>query len=182
MKKILAVIAILFVLFFVFLYWSVSSTDEVFRTCEIKEFEDLAKINFKDHDSVLLAPNTLYEGDLLKDFMQGENYRKSWSTAVKVPIAFLDTLKGGLEVIREGGGKQTHSLKLNSKNGIIYTLRSVTKDPEQLIPEAAENLGLENIIVDGISAQHPYGAILAAKLSESAGLQHTNPVRGYIKG
>ncbi|SDS19811.1 hypothetical protein [Christiangramia echinicola] len=180
MKKILAAVAILFILFIAFLYWSVSSTDEAFRTCEIKEFKDLASINFKAHDSVLVAPNTLYEGDLLKEFMQGENYRKSWSTAIRVPIAFLDTLKGGLIVIREGGGKQTHSLKLKSENDIIYTLRSVTKDPEKLIPDAAKNLGLENIIVDGISAQHPYGAILAAKLSEIAGLQHTNPVMYFI--
>jgi len=180
MKKILAVIAVLFILFFATLYWSVSSTNEVFKTCEIRELEDITRINFRDHDSVLIAPNTLYEGDILKEFMQGENYRKSWSAAVRVPIAFLDTLKGGMEVIREGGGKQTHSLKLKGKDGITYTLRSVTKDPEKLIPEVAETLGLENIIVDGISAQHPYGAILAAKLSEIAGLEHTNPVMYFI--
>lgn len=180
MKKILALVAILFILFIALVYWSVSSTDKEFKICEIKNYEDLENVNFKDHDSVLVAPSSLYEGNILKDFMQGKNYREAWSTPVKVPIAFLDTLKGGMKIKKEGGGKQTHSLKLESKDGTIYTLRSVTKDPKKLIPEVAEDLGLENIIVDGISAQHPFGAILSARLSDIAGVLHTHPTMYFI--
>ncbi len=180
MKKILALVAILFILFLALVYWSVSSTDKEFKTCEIQNYEDLETVNFREHDSVLLAPSTLYEGDILKEFMQGKNYREAWSTPVKVPIAFLDTLEGGVKIVKEGGGKQTNSLKLKSQDGIMYTLRSVTKDPKKLIPEVAEDLGLENIIVDGISAQHPFGAILAAKLSEIAGVLHTHPTMYFI--
>ncbi|MCH4823625.1 hypothetical protein ML462_10630 [Gramella lutea] len=180
MKKFLALVAILFIVFLALTYWSTSSTSKEFQTCEIKEFNDLSKVDFRNHDSVLIAPGTLYEGSFLKEFMQGKNYRKAWSTPVRVPIAFLDTLKGGLKIVKEGGGKQTHSLKLESENGILYTLRSVTKDPKKLIPEIAEDIGLENIIVDGISAQHPHGAILAAELSQIAGLQHTHPKMYFI--
>lgn len=180
MKKIIALVVSVFIIFILLVYISVSGTPERFATCEIKNFEDLETVNFRDHDSVLVAPSTLYKAGLLKEFMQGENYRKAWSVPVRVPIAFLDTLKGGLEVIKAGGGKQTHSLKLKTKEGILYTLRSVTKDPEKLIPEVADDLGLENIIVDGISAQHPYAAILAAKLAELAGIVHTHPIMYFI--
>ncbi|GAA4320029.1 hypothetical protein GCM10023115_46820 [Pontixanthobacter gangjinensis] len=180
MKKVLVFAGILLVVFIGLTYWSASSTDKEFKTCEIKNFEDLEKVNFKEHDSVLVAPSSLYEGNILKAFMQGKNYREAWSTPVKVPIAFLDTLKGGMKIKKEGGGKQTHSLKLESKNGITYTLRSVTKDPKKLIPQVAEDLGLENIIVDGISAQHPFGAILSARLSEIAGVLHTHPTMYFI--
>lgn len=180
MKKILVAVVILFIAFILLVYLSVSSTDKEFKTCEIKNYEDLEKVDFKKHDSVLVAPSSLYEGNILKEFMQGKNYRKSWSTPVKVPIAFLDTLKGGLKIIKEGGGKQTHSLKLENEEGIIFTLRSVAKDPEKLIPEVAEDLGLQNIIVDGISAQHPYGALLAAQLSDIAGVLHTHPTMYFI--
>lgn len=180
MKKILAFIGILLIVFLVLTYWSASSTSKKFQTCVIKEFNDLENVDFRDHDSVLIAPSTLYEGNILKEFMQGKNYRKAWSTPVQVPIAYLDTLKGGLKIVKEGGGKQTHSLKLESRNGILYTLRSVTKDPKKLIPEVAEDIGLENIIIDGISAQHPHGAILAAELSRIAGLQHTHPKMYFI--
>ena len=175
MKRVSIVILILLAVFIILTYWSVSSTSKEFKTCEIQEYSDLANINFRQHDSVLIAPSTLYQGDFLKNFMQGENYRKTWATPVKFPIAFLDTLKGGLQILKEGGGKQTHSLKLKNKVGTVYTLRSVNKDPKKLIPDVARDLGLENIIVDGISAQHPYAAILAAELSERAGIAHTHP-------
>ena len=180
MKKILAAIAVLFILFIGLVYWSVSSTDKEFKTCEIQNYEDLVTVNFREYDSVLVAPSSLYDGNLLKEFMQGKNYREAWSTPVKIPIVFLDTLKGGVKIVKEGGGKQTHSLKLKGKDGIMFTLRSVTKDPKKLIPEIAEDLGLENIIVDGISGQHPYGAILAAKLSEIAGVLHTHPRMYFV--
>jgi len=180
MKKVLALIAILLIVFIALIYWSVSSTNKEFKTCEIKSFEDLENIDFREHDSVLIAPSSLYEGNILKEFMQGENYRKTWATPIQFPIAFLDTLKGGLKILKEGGGKQTHSLKLVNPQGITFTLRSVAKDPQKLIPEIAEDLGLENIIVDGISAQHPYGAILAAKLSEIAGVLHTHPSMYFL--
>lgn len=175
MKKVLVFIAILIILFLLLTYWSVSSTRKTFKTSTIENIDDLEKIDFRQHDSVLIAASTLYKGDVLKNLMQGENYRKAWSTPVKVPVVYLDTLAGGLKVIKEGGGKQTHSLKLKNDDNILYTLRSVTKDPDKLIPEIAETLGLENIIVDGISAQHPYGAILAAELAETAGVFHTHP-------
>lgn len=175
MKKIFIFVAILFILFILLIYWSVSSADKEFETCKIENFEDLDKVDFKDHDSVLIAASTLYEGDLLKELMQGENYRDAWITPVQVPIVYLDTLHGGMEIVKEGGGQQTHSIRLKSKEGIVYTLRSVTKDPEKLIPEIAESLGLENIIIDGISGQHPYGALLAAELADIAGILHTNP-------
>lgn len=175
MKKVLVFIAILIILFLLLTYWSVSSTSKEFETGTIENIDDLDKTDFRKYDSVLIAASTLYKGDILKEIMQGENYRKAWSTPVKVPVVYLDTLAGGLKIIEEGGGKQTHSLKLKNDDNILYTLRSVNKDPQKLIPEIAETLGLENIIVDGISAQHPYGAILAAELAGAAGVFHTHP-------
>ncbi|MEO2064373.1 MAG: hypothetical protein ABGW97_15425 [Christiangramia sp.] len=180
MKKVLLAILAILVVFFALVYLSTSSTKEATATCVVENEQDLKNINFKDFDSVLVAPSALYEGNELKNMMQGHNYRKAWSTPIKVPVVFLDTLKNGLEVTDEGGGMQTHSLKLKAKNGIIYTLRSVNKDPEPLIPEVAKNLGLENIITDGISGQHPFGAILAAALADKAGVLHTHPVMYFV--
>ncbi len=132
-------------------------------------------INFKAYDSVLIAASTLYQGDFIKELMQGEQYRKAWSTPVKVPILYLDTLYGGMTILKEGGGKQTHSLKLKSEQDHIYSLRSINKDPQPLIPEVARTLGLENIIVDGVSAQHPYAALVVAQLATAAKILHTDP-------
>ena len=180
MKKVLVIITALFIFFIILVYLSVSSTDKEFQTCKIESFGDIEKLDFSHYDSVKVAASTLYKGNVLKNIMQGENYREAWATPVQVPIAFLDTLKGGMKIIKEGGGQQTHSLKLKGNDGITYTLRSITKDAEKLIPEAAETLGLENIIVDGISGQHPYGAVLAAELARLAGILHTHPQAVFI--
>ena len=180
MKKYLFWFLGLAALFLGLTYWSISTTDKEFDTCEILVPEDAETIDFKKHDSVLVAASTLYEANLIKKLMQGEQYRKAWATPVKLPIVYLDTLLGGMKIIEEGGGKQTHSLELEALNGVRYSLRGINKNPEPLIPEFAKKLGLENIIVDGISAQHPYAALVVAKLADSARIWHTDPRAMFI--
>lgn len=175
MKKIFGIVVILFIIFIVLVYWSLNTTPDIVETSKLVNFENIDAIDFKEHDSVLITATTQYKSNELKNMMQGEHYRKAWSTPVRVPVVYLDSLFGGMTVVKEGGGKQTQSLKLLAKDGIYYTLRSINKKPEALIPEFAKSLGLENIIIDGISAQHPYGAIVVARLAEKAGVLHTFP-------
>ncbi|MBB3122799.1 hypothetical protein FHS04_000287 [Mesoflavibacter sabulilitoris] len=180
MKRILYFFIILLIIALGLLYWSTSSTDQVFKKAELINIKNINSVDFKTKDSVLVAASDLYQADEVKKLMQGEQYRKAWSTPVKVPVMYLDTLFGGVTIEKEGGGKQTHSLKLKTKNDIELTLRSVNKDPEALIPEFAKTLGLENIVVDGISAQHPYAAILVAKLADYAKVHHTRPKLVFV--
>nr|WP_321413242.1 hypothetical protein [uncultured Allomuricauda sp.] len=175
MKKIIILVIVLLIALVGLTYISINSTPEQFKTCEILDISAMDQTDFTKYDSVLVAANTLYEGNWLKKMMQGEQYREAWSAPVRVPIVYLDTLLGGLKVIEQGGGMQTHSLKLEDNNGIRYSLRSISKDASKLIPEAADKLGLENIVVDGISAQHPYSALVVAQLSEAADVVHTHP-------
>lgn len=175
MKKILSVILVFTILFIGLVYFSVWGSGEESKTSTIGDLQDMEETDFTKYDSVVIAASTLYEGNALKEMMQGKNYRSAWSTPIKVPVVFLDTLEGGMEIVEEGGGKQTHSLRLRSEDGVLYSLRSIKKDPGPLVPEFARTLGLENIVIDGISAQHPYGALAAASLSDAAGILHTDP-------
>ncbi|KKN98353.1 hypothetical protein LCGC14_0148870 [marine sediment metagenome] len=162
-------------IFIAMAYWSLYSTNKTFDTCEILGFSDVDDIDFKNYDSVLVAASTLYEANNIKNVMQGAQYRKAWATPVKVPILYLDDLEGHVKILEEGGGQQTHSLKLKRDDGTLMTLRSVSKDPSPLIPEIAETFGIENIVVDGISAQHPYAALVVAQLSKKAEIFNTEP-------
>lgn len=180
MKKILGVVVVLILVFSLFTYLSISSTTKQFKTCEILNSSVIDTTNFSDYDSILVAANTLYDGDWVKKFMQGEQYREAWAAPVRVPIVFLDTLLGGLQIVEEGGGMQTHSLELSDAKGIRYALRSISKDPSPMVPEVAQTLGLENIVVDGVSAQHPYAAIVVADLAEAANVPHTNPIVYFV--
>ena len=179
-KKFFAFLFILLLLLIGLTYWSVSETEKEFETCKLLRPKPSENIDFRNYDSVLLEPSTLYRANAVKKLMQGRNYRKTWASPVKIPVVFLDTLKGGMRIVKEGGGHQTQSLRLRSADGTLYSLRSVTKNPAPLVPGIARTLGLQNIIIDGISAQHPYGALLAASLADAAGVLHTHPWMIFI--
>lgn len=175
MKKVFGIIGLLFILFIIVLYWSLNSSPKQHQNSEPVNFDSVSDIDFKELDSILIAATNQYNGNELKKLMQGEHYRKAWSTPIKIPVVFLDTLMGGLKITGEGGGNQTQSLKLTDSNGINLSLRSINKNPDPLIPQFAKTLRLENIVVDGISAQHPYSAIVVAHLAQAAGILHTLP-------
>ncbi len=175
MKKVFGIIALLLIIFIIILYWSLNSSPELFEKSKPVEFDDTSNIDFKNQDSILITATNQYKSNDLKNLMQGAHYRKAWSTPIKVPVVYLDSLMGGLKITSEGGGKQTQSLKLLDSSGIYYALRSINKNPDALVPEFAKTLGLENIVMDGISAQHPYGAIVVAHLSQQVGVLHTFP-------
>ncbi|EDP94934.1 hypothetical protein U8527_15365 [Kordia algicida OT-1] len=176
MKKFLKITTILLIAIIIVVYIRVANSKKTFETCTIHNIEDISKTDFTKHKTVVVSASSLYESDMIKTLLQGENYRDAWATKVKLPIVFLDTLFGGVEIIKEGGGKQTHSLRIQSKkDGVVYTLRSINKNPEKLVPEFAKTLKLENIVIDGISSQHPYAAPVVARLSKAINVPHTNP-------
>jgi len=180
LKKILLVFFGLVILILAIVYLSLWSHPAKAETDIVIGRENIDKIDFRHLDSVTVAASTMYESTLLKEIMQGEQYRAEWAEPIKVPVVYLDKIHGGLRIIKKGGGKQTQSLRLKNEIGVVYTLRSVAKDPTPLIPDWANTLGIENIIVDGISAQHPYGAMAVARLAEALDLPHTPPRLVFI--
>lgn len=181
MKKLAIGIFVLLISLLGVTYISVAYTGSKAKTvCEVNGYEDLDAIDFSKHDSLDIAASTYYEANTLKKIMQGEHYRDAWATSVRVPIVYLDTLLGGLTVVDVGGGKQTKSLDLLSPDLIMYTLRSVNKDPGYFVSDFLESVGLENIVEDGMSAQHPYGAIAVANLAETLDIPHTHPRLVFI--
>jgi len=177
LKRIFLIILAGVGLFLLLTYISVNSEPEKDATNIVI---DNPPSQFQHGDSILVAANSGYQSNFLKNIMQGAHYREAWATPVKVPVLFFDTYKGGLTPAEVGGGKQTRSLDLISPDNTVYTLRSVNKYPDSVVPEFARILKLENIVTDGISAQHPYGAILAAALAEKVDVVHTHPQLVYV--
>lgn len=120
----------------------------------------------------------------------GERYRKLYATDVSLPVADLDTLHGGLQVVRDGGGHQTVSLRLKDSLGREYNMRRVRKDAlrflqnvafkDQPIENKLDNTLAENLVQDFYTAAHPYGALAIPTLSDAAHVYHTNPELYYL--
>jgi predicted phosphohydrolase len=120
----------------------------------------------------------------------GEHYRKYYGVKVKVPIAMLDTLMGGLTPVRKGGGNQSRSVRLKDKNGKEYVMRAMRKSATQYIQAVAfkneyvegqfDDTYAEKLLLDIYTAAHPYAPFTIGKLANAIDIYHTNPKLYYI--
>jgi hypothetical protein len=119
-----------------------------------------------------VAANPQLKGNGFKNFWVGKNYRKEWTEPVRVKVLDLSKELGGLTPIKQGGGKQTRSLRVEDASGKEWALRSVEKDPTAAIPPDLRQTFARDIVRDGISASYPYGALSMGILSKAAGIPY----------
>lgn len=105
----------------------------------------------------------------------GDNYRSVWNTEVEFPVFNIRSEKGGLTILKRGGGQQTRSVRMENINEKQYVLRSVNKYVEKALEEEMRNTIAEDAVQDAISASHPYAALSIPKMAEAVGVYHTNP-------
>lgn len=120
----------------------------------------------------------------------GNHYRDVYSTPVQAPTALLDTLYGGLTPVRQGGGHQTLSLRLEDSQGNEYTMRALRKSAVQFFQTVAfkdkyvleefKNTGAERLMMDFYSASHPYAALAVPDLADAAGVMQQRPALFYV--
>lgn len=120
----------------------------------------------------------------------GERYRKYYGTKVKAPTVRLDTLLGGLTVVRKGGGNQSNSLRLADKDGREYVMRGLRKSAERYLQAIAfqeqyiigkfEDTYPEKLLLDLYTGAHPYAPFTIDRLSDALGMYHTNPKLYYV--
>ena len=112
----------------------------------------------------------------------GHNHRIEWGTPVRVPVLWLNRVEGGITPYKTGGGNETKSLRLRSAAGNEYALRTINKSREDVVPVAVKGTFLEDIVNDGISMSHPYGAFAVGVMQQHAGIYHTLPRLVYVPG
>jgi hypothetical protein len=113
-------------------------------------------------------------------FLFGESYRKLWTAPVKLKVFRLANEKGGLHIVKQGGGLQTKSVRLEDPTGQQWVLRTVQKYPERGLPENLRKTVARDILQDQVSGAHPYAALTVPPLAEALGLPHSNPQIVYV--
>lgn len=121
-----------------------------------------------------------YENTPRHNRWYGKLYRNDWNTPVRVKTLKLDTVDGGLYPYRAGGGRQTMSLHLRTKDNKEYILRSLDKSFDRALPETMQGTFIEGIIDDQVPIAEPYAAITIAPMAQAAGILHTNPIIRYV--
>ncbi len=120
----------------------------------------------------------------------GDRYRKYYGTKVTAPTVNLDTLMGGLEPVKKGGGHQSKSLRLQRKDGREYVMRALKKSAElylqsmafqdQYVLDDLKETYTQELLQDFYTGAHPYGPFTTGILSDAVGIYHTNPVLYYV--
>jgi len=129
---------------------------------------------------VRVAANPDLKGSGWKHFWVGKNYRKEWTEPIRVRVLDLSKEGGGLTPTKQGGGKQTKSLRVEDSTGKEWALRSVEKDPSAAIPPDLRQTFAKDIVQDGISASYPYGALSMETFSKAAGVPYLRNKLVYL--
>lgn len=120
----------------------------------------------------------------------GNHYREDYKTPIKLKVALLDTLLGGLKPVRKGGGHQTNSLRLETVDGKEYVMRNAKKSALRFIqyfvfktkylnPDVAETYFVK-LLQDYWTTANPYASLTMADLSDAISVYHANPHIYYI--
>jgi hypothetical protein len=123
-------------------------------------------------------------------FLFGNHYREYYSLPIEARTASLDTLLGGLKPIREGGGHQSISLRLEDPTGKEYVMRAMKKSATQFLQSVAfkdqyivndfEDTYAEDFLLDFYTTAHPYTPFAIASMATKIGVSHSNPNLFYI--
>ncbi|WP_439883218.1 hypothetical protein ACSX1A_08600 [Pontibacter sp. MBLB2868] len=131
-------------------------------------------------DSVWVVAGRHYNRSGFYRFFWGNHNRKLWATPVKLPVFHLNKVKGGLKVVKKGGGFQTTSFHLKDNKGRLYAFRSIDKDPIHVVSKFWRPTFVSDILRDQTSAANPYGALVVPTLAQAVGVHHTNPALYYV--
>ncbi len=134
--------------------------------------------------------NEMTSKSMVHNFLFGKHYRKYYSTLIDVPVVSLDSLYGGLSPVRAGGGHQSKSLRLDSKDDKEYVMRALKKSVSRFLQNVAfkdqyvenqfENTYAEHFLYDFYTTSHPYTPLAIGNLADKIGVFHSNPQLYYI--
>ncbi len=118
----------------------------------------------------------------LYEALVGRHHRPSWAAPVTAPVLNLATaVPGGLTPGTLGGGFNSISLSFRAADGRQYVLRTVDKDPIQVIPGWLRGSFLTNALRDNISATNPYAALAVPPLAAAVGVPGPRPRLFYVR-
>ncbi|MFT7071400.1 MAG: hypothetical protein ACJAX3_000370 [Patiriisocius sp.] len=154
---------------------------------EYTAYPEEIEISIDEQDSLKQA--------LFFNTIWGGTYKEVYHTAVMAKVAVLDTLYGGMEVVRETGKKDYNTLRLRSRSGKFYRMRALKnnslnyKRPLTFDSNTGENIEKgktneilipDNFNADFYTASHPYAGMTIPRMAGAINIFYTQPELYYI--
>jgi len=121
-----------------------------------------------------------YSRSGLGRILWGDHYRDVYAAEIDIQQLDLATYKGGVIPVKQGGGYQTNSLRLENEHKQQYAMRSVEKDPSRTIPYPFNESFVRDVIKDNFSSAHPLAALVLPTLADAANIYYTNPELYFV--
>ncbi len=164
---------------------------DVMPPFEKSEDYNLAKITHtKEKKAVIIKDETALDKSGFYKFLWGDRYRSYFNTEVTVPVALLDTLYGGLEVTKKGGGHQSNSLRLVDSQNREYAMRSLKKVALKFLTqkvrgisydtEEYENTLTEDLVSDFFTTAHPFMQMVINDMAKALDINHSETQLFYV--
>ncbi|HEV7387666.1 MAG TPA: hypothetical protein VGN73_03555, partial [Gemmatimonadaceae bacterium] len=131
-------------------------------------------VKYVGNDTVEVVPNPRFRVSAAMREAWGENYRREWTTPIRVPVLNLRTFHGGLTPTKEGGGVQAKNLRFVAPDSSEWVFRQVRKTNTILGPEYRHTV-IERIVRDQGSASHPTGNLPLPTVLNAVDLLHATP-------
>jgi hypothetical protein len=146
--------------------------------------EGIKKVLIEQIDETSVSTSVFGEGpqDLsaVKVAILGRHYRSLYTVPIKVPVLNVDQINGGLTPYRRGGGMSTMSLHTAGGDGQLYQMRSVRKNPSQLLPSLLEKSFAADLTADVFTSVHPYAPLTLPSMQKKLGLLGADPGLFYV--
>lgn len=133
-------------------------------------------VNVDGGDTALVIAGEEYAAGKVRQLLGGEHYRDLWAAPIRVPVLNLSTFAGGLTPLRQGGGRQTLSLRLEAADGRQFVFRTVAKNHREILPENLRGSPVGDILQDQVSSMNPAGALVVDDLAHALGVHHAHPL------
>ncbi|MEJ2615166.1 MAG: hypothetical protein P8Z35_09415 [Ignavibacteriaceae bacterium] len=112
----------------------------------------------RNYIEIVLNKNLNISG--FRKFFLGNDWRKLWTTPIKIKRLDLNNFDGGLLPVKELSANDSKSLLFRSKRGNLWKFNSLNFDPRKIFPgEVIENLS-ERTLQDQVSIINPFAPIV----------------------
>ncbi|WP_255402359.1 ShlB/FhaC/HecB family hemolysin secretion/activation protein [Tenacibaculum sp. SG-28] len=170
-------------------YYAANKTDKnklLFSKEIIPSFKGKTDIDFSEYNQhnkfveASIYPKSQTDVSGFHKFIWGDLNRDKYGTKVKVPVLELDSVFGGLTPIRQGGGQQTNSLRLENSEGKQYMLRTMEKDGSRIMDGILDDTFLIDVVHDLFTTSDPFAAFVIPDMAKAVHIYHTNPKLYYM--
>ncbi|WP_374445983.1 metallophosphoesterase [Epilithonimonas sp.] len=146
--------------------------------------------NFPQYTNASVYDSSMTKKSKLYEFLWGKHYRTYYSKKIEAKTLDLDTLFGGVKPSRAGGGHQTKSLRLETKDGSQYVMRALKKSGVRFLQSVAfkdqyvindfSDSFADRFLLDFYTTSHPYTPLVIGDMADKIGIRNTNPKLYFI--